>query len=232
MHLALFLHFSYATGRGPVWARIPRGMFVRRPVLAFIVLAIFSIAAPAGATSVNLSLFSSDSTPASVLDANFDFSVVDTTLTLTVTNTTTAPNEYNINEVYFNGSANVSSLSVVSVTHSVAGDVLSDWIPLLTGVAVDGFDTFDFGMMDGLGELAPPAIGPTENAIFVFSITGTEPFGDLDFIVDNSFGFSAAAKFVNGPGDDSAYGAVPEPSTALLLASGLLVLGARRRTRR
>jgi hypothetical protein len=185
---------------------------MRRPVLAFIFLACFSIAAPAGAT--------------------FDFSVVGSTLTLTVTNDTTAPDEYNINEVYFNGSADVSSLTLTSATHSTAGDVMADWIPVLTGVMVDGFDTFDFGLQDGTGELAPPAIGPTENMIFVFSIAGSGPFNDLDFISSNSMGLTAAAKFVNGPGDDSAYGAVPEPSTALLLASGLLLLGARRRTRR
>jgi len=205
---------------------------MRRPVLAFIFLACFSIAAPAGATPVTLSLYSSNGTPASVMDATFDFSVVGTTLTLTVTNTTTAPNEYNINEVYFNGSANVSSLTLTSATHSTAGDVLADWIPVLTGVMVDGFDTFDFGLQDGTGELAPPAIGPMENTVFVLSIAGSGPFNDLDFIVNNSMGLTAAAKFVNGPGDDSAYGAVPEPSTALLLASGLLLLGARRRTRR
>jgi hypothetical protein len=206
---------------------------MRRPVVAFIFLAIFSIAAPAGATAINLSSVSSDSTPASDLDANFDFSVLGTTLTLTVTNTTTAPNEYNINEVYFNGSGNVSALSLLSATHSAAGDVLTAWMPVLTGVMVDGFDTFDFGVMDGTGENAPPAIGPMENLAFVFSITGTGPFDDYDFIVANSFGYAAAAKFVSGPGDDSAYGAaVPEPSTALLLASGLLLLGARRRTRR
>jgi hypothetical protein len=230
--MAVFLHDSHDIGRGPASARIPRGVFVRRPALAFIFLAIFSIAAPAGATSVDLSLFSSDSTPASVLDANFDFSVLGTTLTLTVTNDTNAPDDYNINEIYFNGSNDVSSLSVVSVTHSVAGNVTSDWIPLLTGVMVDGFDIFDYGMTDGLGELAPPAIGPTENLEFVFSITGTGPFTDFDFIVGNGLGYTAAAKFVNGPGDDSAYGTVPEPSTGLLLASGLLLLGARRRTRR
>ena len=204
---------------------------MRRPIVVFILLAIFSIAAPAGATSINLSSDSSDSTPASDLDANFDFSVLGTTLTLTVTNTTTAPNEFNINEVYFNGSGNVSALSLLSATHSDAGDVLTDWMPVLTGVMVDGFDAFDFGVTDGTGENAPPAIGPMENLAFVFSITGTAPFDDYDFIVNNSFGYSAAAKFVSGPGDDSAYGAVPEPSTALLLASGLLLLGARRHTR-
>jgi hypothetical protein len=47
-----------------------------------------------------------------------------------------------------------------------------------------------------------------------------------------------AAKFVNGPDDpeapgmeDSAFGTIPEPSTAMLLSLGLLALGARRRVR-
>jgi hypothetical protein len=108
---------------------------------------------------------------------------------------------------------------------------MPDWLPLMTNAMANGFDIFDFAMRDGLGELAPPAIGPTESIAFVFSITGTGPFNDDDFIQPNAMGYLAAAKFVNGPGDDSAWGAVPEPSTALLLASGLLLLGARRRVR-
>jgi hypothetical protein len=66
---------------------------------------------------------------------------------------------------------------------------------------------------------------------FVFAISGTGPFSDYDFIEGNSMGLAAAAKFTGGPGDDSGFGAVPEPSTPLLLVSGLLLLGARRRSR-
>jgi hypothetical protein len=57
-------------------------------------------------------------------------------------------------------------------------------------------------------------------------------------VVANGSGYTVAAKFVNGPDDpeapgmeDSAFGTVPEPSTAMLLSLGLLALGARRRVR-
>ena len=36
-----------------------------------------------------------------------------------------------------------------------------------------------------------------------------------------------AAKFVNGPGDDSAFATIPEPGTALLLSIGLVFLSLR-----
>jgi hypothetical protein len=58
-----------------------------------------------------------------------------------------------------------------------------------------------------------------------------------DFDATNLSGYKAAAKFVNGPDDpeamgmeDSAFGAVPEPGTALLLGAAL-ALGALGRPR-
>ena len=205
---------------------------MRRLNVTLLALAALSLATSAGATPVTLSIFSSDYTPASVLDATFDFSVVGSTLTLVATNDTTAPDEFNINQVYFNASSAVTSLTLTSATHSVEGDVMSGWLLLLTDVMVDGFGDFDFGLSDGEGEPSISLIGPSESVTFVFAISGTGPFSDADFIEENLQGLIAAAKFVNGPGDDSALGAVPEPSTALLLASGLLLMGARSRSRR
>jgi len=203
-------------------------------------------AGPASATSITLSTVSSDGTPASQLEAEFDFSVSGTTLTLTVTNT---GSDFNINQIFFNADSNVSGLTFDSATHSVAGDVLAAWSPLATVEMADGFGTFDFALMNGVGETSPSVMEPGEEIVFVFTISGTGPFADADFIVENGSGFLGAAKFVNGPPDpecasaviptekcpegvnteDSGFGAVPEPgSTALLLLSLGAVAAARR----
>jgi hypothetical protein len=182
-------------------------------------------AAPALATTISLSSDSSDATPASQLDADFDFSVSGSTLTLTVSNT---GSDFNINEIYFNGSGLVSSLSLTSATHSVAGDVSAAWLPIEPNSMADGFGTFDFALTDGVGQNNPNVMNPGESIVFVFAITGSGGYADADFIVANGSGYTAAAKFVNGPDDpespgdeDSAFGAVPEPLTAWLLAVGL-----------
>jgi hypothetical protein len=205
---------------------------MRRLILAAFV-AIVLAPLPAAAVPITLSSVSSDLTPASWLDATFDFSVAGSTLTLVVTNDTTAPYEFNINEVFFNASSDVTGLTFNTATHSAEGDVTLEWAPLDTDVMVNGFNGFDFGLTDGVGETDPSVIGPLESITFSFSISGTSPFSPGDFIEPNSKGYTAAAKFVNGPGDDSAWGAVPEPSTALLLAFGLVGLsaGRRRKTR-
>jgi hypothetical protein len=205
---------------------------MRRLFSLLFAVAAVSLSTSAGATPVVLSSHSSDVTPASILDATFDFSVAGMNLTIVVTNDTTAPYEFNINEMFFNASGNVTSLMLTSAMHSVEGNVMADWMPVVTDMMVDGFSTFDYGLMNMMGEIDPSVIGPAEYVTFVFGITGTGPFTADDFIQPNSQDLTAAAKFVNGPGDDSAWGAVPEPSTALLLASGLLLLGARRRFRR
>jgi hypothetical protein len=193
------------------------------------------VAGAASATTINLSGVSSDATPASQLDASFDFSVTGTTLTLTVTNT---GSDFNINQIYFNGSDDVTSLSLTSATHSAAGDVTSIWAPVEPGSTPDGFGVFDFALTDGVGETNVNIIEPTESIVFVFSISGTGPFADADFIVGNVNDYLAAAKFVNGPDDpespgdeDSAFGTVPEPGTLALLALGAagLALGRSRR---
>jgi hypothetical protein len=205
-----------------------------RRVFFAAILASFVAALPAAATSITLSTASSDETPAADFDATFDFTVSNTTLTLVVTNDTTAPAEFNINEIYFNASSSVTGLTFNSSMHSAEGNVMMDWssgmpIGLKTDIMADGFGTFDYGLTNMMGEVDPSIIWPQQYVTFMFSIIGTGPFTDADFIEPNSKGYTAAAKFVNGPGDDSGYGAVPEPTTALLLGMGLMGLAASRR---
>jgi hypothetical protein len=199
---------------------------MRRVVFAAVLAALLAPLPAAAGSIITLSSASSDETPAADLDATFDFSVVGSTLTLVVTNDTTDPDEFNINEIYFNASD--------TSMHSVEGNVMMDWssgMPpgLKTDIMADGFGVFDFGLTNMMGETDPSIIWPTEFVTFTFTIGGTGPFAPSDFIAPSSLGYTAAAKFVNGPGDDSAYGAVPEPSTALLLAFGLVGLATGRR---
>lgn len=215
-----------------------------------VVFAALLFASHAAATTITLSTVSSDGTPASQLDATLEFSVTGATeLTLTVTNT---GSDFNINEIYFNAESNVTGLSLDSATHSVEGDVATEWGSVLTNTAVDGFGSFDFGLADGVGETDPSVIEPGEDVVFVFTISGTGPFAMDDFKVANGSGFEAAAKFVNGPPDpecadaviptekcpegvnteDSAFGAVPEPLVGWLVALGLAGVVASRRTSR
>jgi len=193
-------------------------------------LVALSLSASAGATPVTLSSVSSDATPASLLDATFDFSVAGMNLTVVVTNDTAIPYAFNINEMFFNVSGAVTNVMLTSAVHSAEGDITSDWMTPRTDWMVDGFGKFDHGLTSVVGETHPSLIGPAEYVTFVFGVSGTGPFTDADFIQPNAKGYLAAAKFVNGPGDDSAWGAMPEPSTALLLASGLLLLGIQRRS--
>ena len=201
---------------------------------AFGMIIALAFAGAAHSTTITLSIASSDATPAADLDATFGFSFdgIDT-LTLTVTNTTTSPNEFNINEIFFNGSGTVTGMTLLTATHSAAGDVFAHWTPVENVNMVNGFGIFDFGLTDGKGENHPSVIGPTESIVFTLLVLGSAS-GDSDFIVENAFDFVAAAKFVNGPddpespgNDDSAFGAaIPEPGTFLLLAGGLLAVGA------
>ena len=179
----------------------------------------------ASATIITLSDASSDETPFSLLTATLDFEVVGNTLTLTVTNTTADPNAYKINQLFFNGPDDV--------TLSFAG--LAGWHPD-TNVMVNGFGIFDFALIDGVGG-SPNQITAGETVVFSFTITAgtadkdgfinalSEPVGDGDAWI-------VAAKFVQGPGDDSAFGAaIPAPGVLVLLGAAGLISGRRRRRR-
>ncbi len=178
-------------------------------------------------TIITLSDESSDFTDPTKLGATLDFSVSGNTLQLVLTNLTSP--SYNILSVYWNASDVVSGLVLTFADHSVAGDVTEDWMPVETGQMADGFGTFDFALIDGVGETNPNIIGSGESITFLMTISGTcadTTSCDMnDFVVANDDGWIGAAKFVNGPGDDSAFGAaIPEPSSALLIGMGLLAL--------
>ncbi|UCF34918.1 MAG: PEP-CTERM sorting domain-containing protein [Phycisphaerales bacterium] len=183
------------------------------------------------AETIILSTHSSDESPAFVLDATLEFIVVDSTLTLEVTNDTTAPDTFDISEVHFNvlESAGVTALALISPTEG--------WF-LRTNVDTGMFGVFDFTVIDGVGEV-PTQILPGETEAFTFDISGGGPFYASDFTSDFStippgdMPALAAAKFVDGPDMDSAYGAyVPEPGSLSLLALGLTLFTFRRRTHR
>ncbi|MHC4217987.1 MAG: hypothetical protein ACYSU7_05970 [Planctomycetota bacterium] len=186
--------------------------------------------APAASASIfelTLSTHSSDETPAADLLATFSFDVVGTTLTLTVTNDTIAPNEFNMNELYFNAPDGVGLTSITLPT---------DWTFDDTGSMADGFGVFDFALTNGMGETDPGQIQPGESLVFTFMISGGADAKDFT----SSFSFQSdpeglsgiiAGKFVNGPGDDSAFGAhVPAPGVlALMGVAGMIVARPRRR---
>ena len=177
-------------------------------------------------TVLELSDRSSDETPASFLSASFHFSVSGDLLTLGVFNQTEAPFEFNLSEIFFNGASPVDDLNLLTAPPG--------WSFLLNQRA-DGFGRFDFALIGEHGTNAA-IIEPDDSAVFTFDILGDGPFTDASFttamssIPPGSTSVVAAAKFVNGPGDDSAFGAlVPEPVTGILVWSGWMAVLARKR---
>lgn len=202
------------------------------------------MAPAASASTIILSEYSSDTTPASVLDATLDFTITDITeLTLSVTNDTTAPDEFEMNMMFFNATDNVTGLTLQIVRSSGGEDPPpEEWVlEVEAGTSgptkVDGFGIFDYALIDGVGP-DPHQIMPGETLEFVMDIAGTGPFYSWQFSTELSAPYAGeiqaagAAKFVDGPSGDSAFGAtIPEPGTFSLLVLAGLGLTVRRRRR-
>jgi hypothetical protein len=191
-------------------------------------------------TSINLSGASSDNTPAEALFATLEFDVVGSVLRLTVRNRTDESNvsfgtgEYKINEIYFNATPNVSALSLTSPA--------TGWSLETNKKGGGAFGRFDFALIGNLGRGVHENVEAGASLVIELDISGTGPFDMTDFasepsrIPPGTMPSIVQAKFVQGPGDDSAFGAsgsgyvggpggpvdVPEPGAALLVAAGLI----------
>jgi len=184
------------------------------------------LASAAQATTINLSTHSSDATPAAQLTAVLDFQIVNggSRLALTVQNTSV----FGINEVYFNLSSNVTSVAPKSgnwANNSVNGNVSSGW-SLLADQSAAGFGVFDVGLIDGVGGQTSVIAAGTTTTFTMDIEPGTLTMDDFNELSTGGHPSAfAAAKFITGAGDDSAFGAtVPEPATGALVGLGLLGL--------
>lgn len=166
-------------------------------------------------------------TPVGVLNATLSFSITalgssssNDLLTLTLDNQTTAPNAFSINEVYFNFTGNHGGFSIDSGTATLNHGPIPG----------DGFGAFDI-KLDGFSL----ASGGTSVWTIDLGLTGVtdSDFNDLSSIPPGDTQTLAALKFVQGPSDDSAFGAVvPVPAAVWLFGSGMLALaGVARRKR-
>ena len=190
-------------------------------------LTVFGTYTAKAGSLLKLSDFSSDQTPAEDLDATLEFSVSGSTLTLAVTNNTPLGTGFDISDIFFNALPHITGLSLTSPADG--------WLIELNERA-DGFGVFDFGLISDSGHHDPGEIAPQGTLEFEMTILGNGPFNESDFtaqfstIPPGNRPALAAVKFVNGPRDDSAYGAViPEPATVSLLLLGLGLIARRSR---
>ncbi len=192
-----------------------------------LVLAVAAWTAPARAGVVlTLSDLSSDETSPDDLSATLTFSVSGTSLDLIAMNATSLTDGFDITEIYFNTTSQITGLTL--------GAGGSGWI-LLADQSADGFGTFDYALLNDTGNDLFE-IAPGQSLSFTLGIVGDGFYTDADFttqlssVPPGSHEAIAAAKFVSGPGDDSAFGAViPEPATGLLMLTAIALLSGRRR---
>jgi hypothetical protein len=195
------------------------------------------LASSAGATLIQLSEMSSDSTPASALSALVEISVSGTELTIEIEN----QSQYAIVDFYFNASSDVSVVSLNSVEIASVDQTASwaDEVDLTAaGFGADGFGLYDVHVFntDPLSATTQIEIGQT--GTFAFTVNaGLDmlDFVELSTVPPGESQKLFAAKFQAGPGGDSAFGGaasvVPEPSAPVLFGVGCLVAGTALRRR-
>ena len=201
-------------------------MTMKRGTLGWVavVLLPFIVTGAAGGTEIELSDFSSGDTPADILDAIFDFSIAGNVLTLAVSNTTdtNVPEaEFEINEMGFNATAEITDLILTSG--------VTDWIFEFdqsgSSGQMSGFGNFDAHI--AWAHPSNPTVLPGETVIFTFDIVG-DGFTEESFVTDLSSNTDTpmlvAANFFRGPDDANDFGAVPEPTSLGLLMVGMLSL--------
>lgn len=150
-------------------------------------------------------------------------------LTLDVANLTP---DFSIDELYFNTTASPGDIEQFKIKALSGGGDRKNWALTYDtdNILVDSFGLFDIGLVS-----ASESIGPQETFIFTIEIKTT--FAP-DYTSDDFFILSSAppggttlvygaAKFFDGPEEQSAYGAyalTPEPATICLLGLGGLAL--------
>ena len=199
-------------------------------------LSLVCLLSTAQGTHIDLSNYSSEApdVPASWLDARLSFTVVDDgdwKLEVTAKNWTpenVGDLAFNISELYFNTTADITNMTL----DSVVGGNKDDWTLTFNtdSIQVGGLGLYDISLISNNSSME--YIDPLEIVKFTIIIDGVSPsYLETDFFAlsspsgDSLVAYGVGKFFGGGPGDLSAYGAyIPEPTTILMLSLGALAL--------